>query len=180
MHNLIPHIIKGGAFTYNFFSNLFNMPGPNDDPFTTLVCPTVRGDVASYATSFYQFALCAKEPEFSIQSRFVVPLVGINKAETSAQHESLAVWVNDTDTGSSYEFIIERAPSKHPFYDDRFTIFCKSESDGSEEVLACLKNAISGTQSIVVESFFSTGPETDTDLPLSLPPLTDTPSVSHS
>ena len=39
--------------------------------------------------------------------------VGIRKASTSVQHESLAIWTIDTQTDKKYEFIIDRQPSSH-------------------------------------------------------------------
>lgn len=174
MHKLIiPYIIKGGIHTYAFISNIFTMPGPDDDPFSTLLSTSVRSDIAFYVDSFYRSALASDEPLFSFQSRFIVSFVGIHKAETSAQHESLPIQVTDITSGKTYGFNLERTPSTLS-YMDRFTAF--STFDESLEVLQSIKSAIIDMQSIPTEvSKYFFAADLDSEA-IPLLPLSNTPS----
>ena len=137
--NMLPYIIKGGLHSYSFLSNLFTMAGPNQDIFATLLSPTVRNDIASFVSSHYQFALSSDQPTFSLQSRFLVKIVGLNKAGMPVQHESFTIWVFDEVTCKQHEFVLERVPSDCS-YTSRFSIFSKFPA--SEAVLNSIQKAI--------------------------------------
>ena len=126
MANMLPYIINGSLYTYSFLSDLFTMPGPklalNHDIFATLLNPTLHNDIASFVSSHYQFAPSTHKPYFSLQSWFLVMIVGLNKAGMPVKHESFAIWVLDKLTMNHHEFVIEWIPSSHS-YPSRFSIF---------------------------------------------------------
>jgi hypothetical protein len=137
---MLSSAIKGGLQTYNFFSNLFNlkMSGPNSDVFANLLSPTTQNDISSYVTSYFQFSLLSKQTLFYLQSQLRVTAIGLNKAGSPVEHESLAVWVQDTLTFQSHKFVIERMPSK--VARSRFSAF--SQFPDSDAVLESILKAV--------------------------------------
>ena len=117
----IPYIIKGGLHAYAFLLNLFMMAGPNQDIFTTLLSPKLRNNIASFVASHYQFALSTNQA-FSLQSRFLVTNISINKAGMPAQHGSFTLWVFDKVTLERHKFFIKCVPSNRS-YASRFSAF---------------------------------------------------------
>ena len=97
---------------YVFLSNLLMMAGLDED-FSSLISSEVRSSVPLFVNSFFQFTRVSRQPQFALQSQFLVSGVGIRKASTSVQHESLAIWTIDTQTDKKYEFVIDRQPSSH-------------------------------------------------------------------
>lgn len=110
--NIVHLLLKGCIHIYVFLSNLLTMAGPDED-FSSLISSEVRSSVPLFVNSFFQFARVSRHPQFALQSRFLVSGVGIRKALTSVQHESLAIWTTDTLTDKKYEFVIDRQPSSH-------------------------------------------------------------------
>lgn len=147
--NMLSSAINGGLQTYNFFSNLFNlkMSGSNSDVFASLLSPTTRNDISSYVTSYFQFSLLSKQPLFYLQSRLVVTAIGLNKAGSPAQHESLAVWVQDVLTSQSHEFVIEHMPSN--VARSRFSAF--SQFPDSDAVLESILKAVRNMKSLTLQ-----------------------------
>lgn len=146
---VFPLLIKGGVHAYTFLSNIFSsMAGPDNDPFASLLSPSLRNDIASFVSSFYYFAKSTRTPEYSLQNRFVVTLVGLNKAGFPAQHESIAIWVLDKRTLRNHEFVIERGPSKHS-YTSRFSIF--SQFPSSQTVFESIQRAIQNMRSLTTQ-----------------------------
>ena len=166
--NMLSSVIKGGLHTYSLFSSLFTMLGPNKDIFATLLSPTVRNDIASFVGSHYQFAILSHEPLFSLQSRFIVTVVGLNKAVMPTQHESIAIWVLDKDTLKTHEFIIERVPGLSLDCSSRFSLF--SQFAAIQRVLDSIQCAINNMLSISASE--STQTEMDS---IPLLPLTNGP-----
>jgi hypothetical protein len=172
MPGIVPSIIKGGIHAYSFIANLvFTMSsGPKDDKFDTLLSSTVRSNIALFVCSFFQFARTSSDPSYSLQHRFLVTSIGINKSSVRVQHESLAIWVLDKVTLKRHEFIIERVPS-HRSYESRFSAF--SQFPKSEKVLDSIQKALSNMRSLsnqVAESLCTAReadpePETITLLP---------------
>jgi hypothetical protein len=149
MNDIIPLLIKGGVHAYSFLTNFFTMNQAGHlDKFSTLLSPTFRSDISHCVNSLHNSALLSKEPRFSQQCRFSVSAIGIHKACTTVQHESLAVWVFDKSTLQSHEYVIERVPSSRSRM-ERFTQF--SKFDSSEEVLSSVKRAIHGMRSITTQ-----------------------------
>jgi hypothetical protein len=142
---LVSSLIKGGVHAHSFFLNLFSMAGPQNDPFAALLRPTLRNDIGSFVSSFFMSAKSTITPEFSLHSRFMVTLIGINKANSASQHESVAVWVVDSVTQERHEYVVERVPSKDS-YASRFAIF--SNFPSHETVLESLKNAINNMRTL--------------------------------
>jgi hypothetical protein len=176
---MISYMIKGGLLTYSFLSNLFvTMPGPNQDPFEILHSPVSLNNIDSFVASHHQFALSSRQPSFSLQSRFLVTIIGLNKAGMPVQHESFAVWVLDKVTLKRHEFIIERVPSDRS-YTSRFSMF--SQFPASQNVLDSIQKAIHNMRSMTAqaaESLWTTvKTETETE---SLLPLTNCPSSESS
>lgn len=175
---------KMGITRLQFFSNMFTMPGPEDDVFSSILSPTAHNDIASFVASHYHFSTLSKEPLFALQSRFLVTMVGVNKAGFPAQHESLAIWVKDKITLKTHEFNIERIPSdrdRDPSYSypTRFADFCTFPD--SENVFDSIQNALRGIKSMTFQATASLFAITTTETEaLPLLPLTNVPDESES
>ena len=107
-------------------------------------------------------------PLFLLQSRFIVTVVGLNKAVMPTQHESIAIWVLDKDTLKTHEFIIERVPGLSLDHSSRFSLF--SQFAASQRVLDSIQCAINNMLSISASE--STQTEMDS---IPLLPLTNGP-----
>jgi len=149
------------------------MSGLDNDVFATFLLPTLRNDIASFVNSHYRFALISNQPSYSLQSRFVVTKIGVNKAGMPSEHESLAIWVVDMITDKTHEFVIERAPSDRSFA-SRFSTFIRNPD--SQAVLVSIQSAISRMRTLssdAAESIFAAlNAEMDT---IPLVPLTNNP-----
>lgn len=154
------------------------MAGPDRDAFSTLLSPTVRNDTASFVASHYQFALSSNHSAFSLQSRFLVKVIGLNKAGMPVQHESLAIWVFDKVTLKHHEFIIDRVPSDQSCA-SRFSAFIHFPA--SDTVLESIQKAIHNMRSITSQAATSlfAAIKTETES-LPLLPLTNDPHSSNS
>jgi len=182
---MISYAIKGGLLTYSFLSNLLaTMPGPDPDPFQALHGSFGLNDITSFVACHYNFALTSNHPAFSLNSRFPVKTIGLNKAGMPVQHESFAVWVFDKVTNKRLEFIIERVPSDTS-YTTRFSVF--SGFSDSQRVLDSIQSALRNMRSMTAQAadslFAAIKTETETIplLPLYSPETeTDTPETSNS
>ena len=163
---LLPYVLKGGLHVYSFVTKLFTMPGPKLDIFDTLLSPDMHSDIASFVDRHYQCALLSNEPSHSMQARFSVTFVGLNKAGMPAQHESIAIRVIDTMTDKKHEFIIERNPSDRS-HASRFSSFCSFPQ--SEAVLDSLQAAVRNMRLLTTQAaealFAATRTETE-NIPL--------------
>jgi hypothetical protein len=142
---MLSSAIKGGLLAYDFISSLFKMPGPHEDVFSTQLSSSVRNDIASYVSSLFLNSLHSRQPLHSLQSRFTVISIGINKDGMPVQHESLAVWVKDSNTFEVHEFVIQRVPSELS-HSARFNLFCQDED--SPKVLESIERAIKNMRSV--------------------------------
>ena len=169
-------VIQGGLRTYAFFSNLFTASGPDKDIFATHLSPTLRNDIASFVNSHYRFAQLSHQPNFSLQSRFMVTGVGLNKAGMPAKQESLAIWVVDKITLKTHEFVIERVPSDGT-YAPRISTFIQCPD--SQAVLASIESAIGNmrTMSSQGAESIAAASKTETEA-IPLLPLTHDPHTS--
>jgi len=135
MVNVLPtfisYMIKGGLEAYAFVSKPFEMQ-PSTEPFATLLRQSVRNDTASFVSTHFQDAQRTSDPLHHLRTRFLVTLIGVNKASTIIKHESLGVWIVDKDTGRRHTFTIDRTPSSRS-HAAAFKFF--SECPESEEVL---------------------------------------------
>src|SRR6202789_3690961 len=141
MPNILPYFIKGGLHAYDFLYKIFNMAVPDKEIFSSLLSPTVHNDIASFVASHYHFAIYSDEPLYSLQSRFIVTRIGLNKAGMPAQHESLGIWVRDRHTLKDHDFIIERAPAHHS-YAEKFANFSFFPEKERQKVLEAIQKAL--------------------------------------
>ena len=165
---VLPYIIKGGLHAYAFFSKFFTvMPTPNSDAFAALLSPTLRNDIGSFVNSLHHFA----KFDQNYRSRLLVTAIGIEKASLPAQHESLSVWVRDTDTVERHEFVVERTPSGQLDNDGRFSAF--SLYKNSTSVVEKIQDALNNRHTVIMTQG---EPDTETDSEsetIPLLPLTD-------
>jgi hypothetical protein len=124
------------------------MAGPDNDPFASQLRPTLRSDIETFTASIYVSATSTSDPTYSLQHRFVVTLIGLNKAGYPAEHESIAIWVLDKKTLEKHEYVIERGPSKHS-YTSRFSAFSQYRLSGS--VVDSIQKAILNMRSLSSE-----------------------------
>jgi hypothetical protein len=156
----------------------------NQDSFINLLSYPMRNDMASFVDRQFQAALLSQEGLHSLQDRFCVSLIGLNKAGMPTEHESLAIWVYDRTNLQRYEYVIERVPAPGPSYASRFASF--STFPKSEEVLRSLTRALRNMRSLSTEAAESLiaaiTVESDSTplLPIShdLLPLTDSPTTT--
>jgi hypothetical protein len=143
---ILPYLIKGGVHTYSLLFSFFtSMAGPDSEAFASHLNPTLRNDIASFVSTFYISAKSTHDPKDSLLNRFKVTSIGINKAGSFSQHESLAVWVLDEKTSIQHEFVVERGPSKHS-HASRFAIF--TQFPQSHTVLESIRKAISNMRGL--------------------------------
>src|SRR3982074_2977655 len=107
---VISYMIKGGLEAYSFISKPFAMQ-PTTVPFVTLLRHSTRNDTASFVSTHFHDAQRTSKPLHHLQSRFIVRVIGVNKANTIIKHESLGVWIIDRDTGKHHTFTLDRTPS---------------------------------------------------------------------
>jgi hypothetical protein len=146
---VLSYIITGGIHMYTLISKLFTMSQRNHDDFATLASANVRGDISLYLASYFRFARSSNAPLYSLQSRLIVTVIGINKAGMPVQHESLALWVFDKITLQQHEFVIERMPSRRN-YISRLLLF--SQFPSSEEVLNSIERAVRNMRSMTTQA----------------------------
>ena len=112
---------------------------PTTVPFATLLRHSTPNDTASFVSTHFQDVQRTSKPLHHLQSRFIVRVIGVNKADMIIKHESLGVWVVDRDTGKHHTFNIDRTPSSRS-HAATFKFF--SECPESEEILTSIRNAI--------------------------------------
>lgn len=145
---VLPYIIKGGLHTYSFLSKMFMTSGPPEDPFVPLYSSNGHHDITGFVCSQYQFAKNSPRPAWSLTTRFLVSIVGINKAGWPVEHECFALWCSDEEISEKKEFSLDRVPSNT--YASRFSHF--SRFPASEEVLTSTLKAIRNMRSITAEA----------------------------
>jgi len=139
------YVLKGCLLAYSFLSDLnpFTMPR-HRDAFENLFDPSLSSSIGFFVASFFRFSAPEKNRLYFLRQRFMVTLIGINKAGSIFQHESFAVWVYDVVKDKKHTFIIERTPSKQ----SRSVIFSSfSGSPDSQTVLDSINQAIEGLRS---------------------------------
>jgi hypothetical protein len=122
----------------------------NPDVFSTLLSPSLRSDTALLVETHFRFALdCTKDPLFSLQDRFKVVMVGVNKAGTIASHESLSVWVYDNVDNKDHTFVIERNPSNRTH---AAAFLCFSQCPESNVVLESIQRVLRNMKSLSAQA----------------------------
>lgn len=145
---MLPYIIKSLLPAPSFFSITpgpnTTTPGPNSDRFLRLL--NLRGciHVELFVYVHYSLALDSRRdntpnPSYSLQQRFLVTHIGLREARLPTEHESLALWVKDTETQKMHELVIKRHPSDLSRA-DRFSAF--SRFPESQTVLDTIQKAI--------------------------------------
>jgi hypothetical protein len=142
------HLIKGSIYTYSFFSNLFAMPGPNEDAFATLLSPSLlspslRSNLHIIVDSYFRFSTFANDVSFTLLERFSVKKIGLKKASTTIQHESICIWAEDSATSKKHEFIVERVPSDVSESNPRLGLAAFFDSPFHETILESIKKVSS-------------------------------------
>ena len=148
---MMSYVLKGGLLAYSYISSLkpFTMT-TSTDPFASLLTPTLRNDTGSFVENFFRLALYGtNQPLLSLRSRFVVVLVGVNKAGTTFRHESFSVWAYDNVEHKDLLFVIERTPSNRK-HAANFVLF--SQCPGSEAVLKSIQQALQGVRSLTTKA----------------------------
>ena len=121
----------------------------NPDIFSPFLSPSLRSDTGLLVETHFRFALECTEPLLSLQDRFTVALVGVNKAGTVASHESLSVWVHDNVDNKEHTFVIERNPSNRT-HAAAFLYF--SQCPESRAVLESIQGVLRNMQSLSAQA----------------------------
>ena len=148
---MMSYVLKGGLLAYSYISSLksFTMT-TSTDPFASLLTPTLRNDTGSFVENFFRLALYGtNQPLLALRSRFVVVLVGVNKAGTTFRHESFSVWAYDNVEHKDLLFVIERTPSNRKRAAN-FVLF--SRCPGSEAVLKSIQDALQRIGSLTTKA----------------------------
>lgn len=155
------------------------MTGPNDDAFAPLLTNSLDSDLCTVLNSYYHFAISSPEDKsFTLLGRFLVTTIGIKKASSSVQHESVSIWVQDQLTLKQHEFTIERVPSVESNPKTRLISFCQSPFSNS--IIESIKNTLTGrtVRTADLEEVVALLPLTNTDDPRASSPHPSTPSKS--
>lgn len=139
------YVFKSCLLAYSFLSDLNPFTMPRDrDAFEDLLDPSLSSSIGFFVASFFRFSAPERNRLSFLRQRFLVTLIGINKAGFIYQHESFAVWVYDVVKDKKHTFIIERTPSEQ----SRSVIFSSfSGSPDSQSVLDSIKRAIEALRS---------------------------------
>ena len=145
---IVSYAIKGGLDAISFFSKPFRMQ-LTTVPFVTLFRHSTCNDTASFVNTHFHDAKRTLDPLHNLRHRFMVRVIGVNKADTVIKHESVGVWIIDKDTGEHHTITLNRSPSGRS-HAAAFKFF--SECPESQEILESIRRAIKAMHSMSVQA----------------------------